>query len=69
MKILYSWLKDFINLEGINIDDICYDLTKIGLEVEDYKELKIDIFINLIPSLIINFNIRNIACIHNMTII
>lgn len=38
MKILYSWLKDFINLDGINIKDICDNLTKIGLEVEDYEE-------------------------------
>ena len=38
MKILYSWLKDFIKLDGISINDICENLTKIGLEVEDYEE-------------------------------
>lgn len=38
MKVLYSWLKDFINLDGISIKDICDNLTKIGLEVEDYEE-------------------------------
>ena len=38
MKILYSWLKDFINLDGITIDELCNSLTKIGLEVENYEE-------------------------------
>ena len=38
MKVLYSWLKDFIDLEGVSIDEICNSLTKIGLEVENYEE-------------------------------
>src|SRR5258706_4431631 len=35
MKIPISWLKDFIDLDGLSIEDIARKLTLAGLEVDD----------------------------------
>jgi phenylalanyl-tRNA synthetase beta chain len=35
MKLPISWLKDFINLDGLSIEDIARKLTLAGLEVEE----------------------------------
>src|SRR6266508_6485292 len=35
MKIPLSWLKDFIDLDGISIEDIARKLTLAGLEVDE----------------------------------
>jgi len=35
MKIPLSWLKDFINLDGLSIEDIARKLTLAGLEVDE----------------------------------
>lgn len=35
MKISLNWLKEYINLEGINTDEVVNELTMCGLEVED----------------------------------
>lgn len=35
MKISLNWIKDYINLDGISIDEIVDKLTMSGLEVED----------------------------------
>jgi phenylalanyl-tRNA synthetase beta chain len=37
MKIPLSWLKDFINLDGLPIEDIARQLTLAGLEVEEIQ--------------------------------
>ena len=34
MKIPISWLKDFIDLDGLSIEDIARKLTLAGLEVD-----------------------------------
>ena len=34
MQISMNWLKDYINLDGFSVDQICASLTDIGLEVE-----------------------------------
>jgi phenylalanyl-tRNA synthetase beta chain len=35
MKISLNWIKDYINLDGISVDEIVEKLTMSGLEVED----------------------------------
>ena len=35
MKVPLSWLKDFINLDGLSIEDIARKLTLAGLEVDE----------------------------------
>jgi phenylalanyl-tRNA synthetase beta chain len=35
MKIPISWLKDFVNLDGIAIEDLAHTMTVAGLEVEE----------------------------------
>ncbi len=35
MKIPLSWLKDFINLDGLAVEDIAHQLTLAGLEVDE----------------------------------
>lgn len=35
MKVPLSWLKDFVNLDGISIEDLAHKLTVAGLEVEE----------------------------------
>jgi len=35
MKIPVSWLKDFVDLSGLEVTDIAYKLTMAGMEVED----------------------------------
>ncbi len=37
MKIPISWLKDFVNLDGISIEDLAHTLTMAGLEVEEIQ--------------------------------
>jgi phenylalanyl-tRNA synthetase beta chain len=37
MKLPLSWLKDYINLDGLSIEDIARKLTLAGLEVEEIK--------------------------------
>jgi len=37
MKIPLSWLKDFVDLDGISIEDIARKLTLAGLEVEEIR--------------------------------
>src|SRR5512146_3236837 len=35
MKIPITWLKDFINLDGLSVEDIAHQLTLAGLEVDE----------------------------------
>jgi phenylalanyl-tRNA synthetase beta chain len=35
MKVPISWLKDFVDLEGIVIEELAHTLTVAGLEVEE----------------------------------
>ncbi len=35
MKIPISWLKDFVDLTGLEVTDIAYKLTMAGMEVEE----------------------------------
>jgi hypothetical protein len=35
MKLPISWLKDFIDLDGLSIEDIARKLTLAGLEVDE----------------------------------
>ena len=35
MKTPLSWLKDFVDLEGINLEELAHTLTVAGLEVEE----------------------------------
>lgn len=35
MKVPLSWLKDFVNLDGISIEELAHALTMAGLEVEE----------------------------------
>src|SRR5215510_9767874 len=35
MKVPLSWLKDFINLDGLSVEDIARKLTLAGLEVDE----------------------------------
>src|SRR5436309_2047222 len=37
MKIPISWLKDYIDLDGLSIEDIARKLTLAGLEVDEIK--------------------------------
>ena len=37
MKVPISWLKDFIDLDGLSVEDIARKLTLAGLEVEEIK--------------------------------
>ncbi len=37
MKIPLSWLKDFINLDGISVEEIARKLTLAGLEVDEIR--------------------------------
>ena len=37
MKLPISWLKDYIDLDGLSVEDIARMLTLAGLEVEDIK--------------------------------
>jgi phenylalanyl-tRNA synthetase beta chain len=34
MKAVLSWIKDYVNLEGLSLEEIAYKLTMLGLEVE-----------------------------------
>ena len=42
MKILKSWLNDWINLEDISNDKISEALESLGFEIEEYKEINPD---------------------------
>jgi phenylalanyl-tRNA synthetase beta chain len=35
MKVPISWLKDFVDLDGLSLDDLSHTLTMAGLEVEE----------------------------------
>ncbi|MBP3619765.1 MAG: phenylalanine--tRNA ligase subunit beta, partial [Clostridia bacterium] len=35
MKISYNWLKDFVDLSDVEVDDVVKKLTSSGFEVED----------------------------------
>lgn len=37
MKIPVSWIKDFVNLDGISIEDLAHTMTMAGLEVEEIQ--------------------------------
>jgi len=37
MKAPISWIKDFVNLDGISIEDLAHTLTMAGLEVEEIQ--------------------------------
>ena len=37
MKLPISWLKDFVDLEGISVIEIAHKLTMAGMEVEDIR--------------------------------
>jgi len=37
MKVPVSWLKDFVDLSGLEVTDIAYKLTMAGMEVEDIR--------------------------------
>ena len=37
MKVPISWLKDYIDLEGLSVEDIARKLTLAGLEVDEIK--------------------------------
>ena len=37
MKIPLSWLKDYIDLNGLSVEDIARKLTLAGLEVEEIR--------------------------------
>src|SRR5688500_3303419 len=37
MKLPISWLKDYINLDGLSVEEIASKLTLAGLEVEEIK--------------------------------
>jgi len=37
MKAVLSWIKDYVNLEGISLEEIASKLTMLGLEVEGIK--------------------------------
>lgn len=38
MKISLNWLKDYINLDGLTVEEIVSNLTMCGLEVEDFTD-------------------------------
>ena len=38
MKIPLSWLKDYIDLDGIELGDLCNAMTMLGLEIESVEE-------------------------------
>ena len=38
MKISLNWLKDYVNIDGIPIEELVDKLTMSGLEVEDYDD-------------------------------
>ncbi len=37
MKIPISWLRDYIDLNGLSVEDIARKLTLAGLEVDEFK--------------------------------
>jgi phenylalanyl-tRNA synthetase beta chain len=39
MKIVWSWLKDYVNLDGVTVDELAERLTMAGLEVEEVTKL------------------------------
>lgn len=38
MKISLNWIKDYVNLDGLTVEEIIAELTMSGLEVEDYVD-------------------------------
>ncbi len=43
MKISVNWIKDFVDLEGVNIKDLWYRFTMATAEIEDFIEVGKDI--------------------------
>ncbi len=43
MKIPISWLRDFVDLDGVSIEDLAHTLTMAGLEVEEIHYLGLPI--------------------------
>ncbi|RPI69882.1 MAG: phenylalanine--tRNA ligase subunit beta, partial [Ignavibacteriales bacterium] len=53
MKVSLNWLKEYINLEGISVQEIVDKLTMCGLEVEDFvnqQEIYKDFIVGLVTS-------------------
>jgi phenylalanyl-tRNA synthetase beta chain len=42
MKVPISWLRDYIDLDGLSIEEIAHKLTLAGLEVEEIKYVGLD---------------------------
>ncbi|MFZ2865227.1 MAG: hypothetical protein WA440_10785, partial [Ignavibacteriaceae bacterium] len=51
MKILLSWIKELVDLEGISTDEIVSRLTMSGLEVEDVID-QTNIYKNFVVGLV-----------------
>lgn len=43
MRVSLSWLKDFVSLDGISVEDLAHTLTMAGLEVEEIQYLGLPI--------------------------
>ncbi len=43
MKIPLSWLRDFVDLDGVSIEDLAHTLTMAGLEVEEILEKAVEL--------------------------
>lgn len=39
MKVPFSWLKDFVDLNGVTIEQLCEALVSVGFEVEEVNEI------------------------------
>ena len=39
MKLVLSWLKDFVDLDGLSLEDLARTLTMVGLEVEEVQSV------------------------------
>jgi len=53
LKVSLNWLKEYINLEGISVQEIVDKLTMCGLEVEDFvnqQEIYKDFIVGLVTS-------------------
>lgn len=40
MKVCISWLNEFVDVSGIEVDDLCHRLTMAGLEIEGVEKLE-----------------------------
>ncbi|HOL55415.1 MAG TPA: phenylalanine--tRNA ligase beta subunit-related protein, partial [bacterium] len=46
MKILYSWLKDFVDID-VPPEEVAYKLTMAGLEIEEIEEIEDDYILDV----------------------